>query len=116
LRATFTWIPPERHKRSDFLAAARYEEVYVAVEGGVILGVLAFYRPDNFIHSLYVDARGRGVGKALVDHVERLAEGPLSLKVQVPNRRAQAFYLREGFRFAGEGQDPGGVRWIRMVR
>lgn len=117
LRETFTWLSPERHRRDDFLRAAREEEVYVAVEDGTILGIAGFYRPQNFLHSLYVDARGRGVGKALLDHVQAAADGPLSLKVQSPNRRAQAFYRREGFQCVEHGRDLGSdVGWMRLVR
>ena len=117
LRDTFTWQPPERHHPEDFLRAARDEEVWVAVEEGKILGIAAVYRPQNFLHSLYVAARGRGIGKALLDRVSAEADGPLSLKVQAPNRRAQAFYAREGFHFVERGQDPGSdVAWIRLVR
>lgn len=117
LRQTFTWLPPDRHRREDFLRAAAEEEVYVAVEAGRIQGIAAFFRPQNFLHSLYVDERGRGVGKALLDHVAGLAGGPLSLKVQAPNRRAQAFYRREGFLCTEQGRDPGSdVGWLRFVR
>jgi len=117
LKETFTWLPPEGHKAADFLAYALYEETYVAVDAGRILGLLAFYRPDNFVHSLYVDDRGRGIGKALLDHVQATADGPLSLKVQVANVRARAFYAREGFRVVEEGRDPDpGVPWLRVMR
>lgn len=117
LAETFTWLPPERHKRDDFLRAAKEEEVYVAIEGGRIIGLAAFFRPQNFLHSLYVDDRKRGVGKALLDHVSALTDGPLSLKVQAPNVRAQAFYRREGFVCTEHGRDPGSeVAWLRLVR
>jgi GNAT superfamily N-acetyltransferase len=117
LRETFTWLPAERHRREDFLRAARDEEIYVAVEGGRVIGLAAFFRPQNFLHSLYVEVRGGGVGKALLDHVRALADGPLSLKVQAPNLRAQAFYRREGFRCIEHGRDPGSdVDWLRLVR
>jgi GNAT superfamily N-acetyltransferase len=117
LSETFTWMPAERHHRDDFLRAAREEEIYVAVEDGRILGLAGFYRPQTFLHSLYVDARGRGVGKALLDHVLGVADGPLSLKVQAPNRRAQAFYRREGFYCTEHGRDPGSdIAWQRFVR
>jgi GNAT superfamily N-acetyltransferase len=117
LSETFTWLPAERHRRDDFLRAAGEEEVYVAVDGERIVGLAAFYRPQNFLHSLYVDARGAGVGKALLDHVIACADGPVSLKVQAPNRRAQAFYRREGFLCAEHGRDPGSdIGWLRLVR
>jgi GNAT superfamily N-acetyltransferase len=117
LSETFTWLPPERHHRDDFLRAAREEEIYIAVEDGRILGLAGFFRPQSFLHSLYVDARGRGVGKALLDHVLSVAEGPVSLKVQAPNRRAQAFYRREGFHCTEQGHDPGSdIAWQRFVR
>ena len=114
---TFTWLPPERHHRDDFLRAAREEEVYVAVDGARLLGIAGFFRPQNFLHSLYVDVRRRGVGKALLDHVAHEADGPLSLKVQAPNLRAHAFYRREGFLCTEHGRDPGSdVAWLRLVR
>jgi ribosomal protein S18 acetylase RimI-like enzyme len=114
---TFTWIAPDRHDRQEFVRSARDEEVYVAVEGGRIVGLAGFYRPMRFIHSLYVETRGRGVGKALLDHLVAGASGPISLKVQEQNRRAQAFYAREGFVATERGRDPGSdVTWIRLVR
>ncbi|HEV2532707.1 GNAT family N-acetyltransferase [Phenylobacterium sp.] len=117
LRDTFTWQPPERHHREDFLRAARDEEIYVAVEGEEILGLAAFFRPQNFLHSLYVGPRGKGVGKALLDRICAEASGPVSLKVQAPNRRAQRFYAREGFSCVERGRDPGSeVAWLRLVR
>jgi GNAT superfamily N-acetyltransferase len=115
LRDTFTWVPPERHREADFLRAAAEEEVYVAIEGGRIIGLAALFAPQNFLHSLYVAERGRGVGKALLDHVARTVDGPISLKCQTANRRAQAFYRREGFRCIEAGEDRG-VPWLRFVR
>ena len=117
LRETFVWTSPERHRREDFLSAAREEEIYVAVQDGVILGLAGFFRPQNFLHSLYVDDRGHGIGKALLDYVTAAADGPVSLKVQAPNRRAQAFYRREGFFCTEHGRDPGSdIAWLRLVR
>ena len=117
LAETFTWLPPDRHQREDFLRAAKEEEIYVAVEKARVLGLAAFFRPQNFLHSLYVDDRGAGIGKALLDHVAAQADGPLSLKVQAPNLRAQAFYRREGFLCTEHGRDPGSdVAWLRLVR
>ena len=47
----------------------------------------------------------------------RQADGPLALKVQAPNLRAQAFYRREGFLCTEAGSDPGSdIAWLRLVR
>lgn len=82
-----------------------------------IVGVAGFFRPDNFLHSLYVAQRGGGVGKALLDHVVACADGPVSLKCQALNLRAQAFYEREGFKAVEHGRDPpSGPPWVRMLR
>ncbi|WP_309645014.1 GNAT family N-acetyltransferase [Phenylobacterium sp.] len=117
LRETFTWAPPSGRAAADFRAAATLEEVYVARDDERLLGFASLYRPDSFLHSLYVLARGRGVGKALLDHVTQVADGRLTLKCEIPNTRAQAFYLREGFRVVEEGCDPGmAVGWRRMSR
>jgi GNAT superfamily N-acetyltransferase len=117
LTDTFTWLAPERHDRREFMRSVRDEEIYVALQDGRIIGVAGFYRPLNFIHSLYVEPRGRGVGKALLDHLCACARGPVSLKVQAANRRAQAFYAREGFVATETGRDPGSdIVWIRLVK
>lgn len=115
LRDTFTWIPPERHSEGDFLRAARDEEIFVALEDDRIVGTAALYRPQAFLHSLYVIERGRGIGKALLAYVSAAAGGALQLKCQAANARAQAFYAREGFRCTETGED-GGVAWMRFVR
>lgn len=82
-----------------------------------IVGVAGFFRPDSFLHSLYVAQRGAGVGKALLDHVVATADGPVSLKCQALNLRAQAFYEREGFTVVEHGRDPpSGPPWVRMLR
>jgi ribosomal protein S18 acetylase RimI-like enzyme len=117
LRATFTWTDPRSHRASDFAAAARQEEVYAAFEDGRLVGIAAFHRRAGFLHSLYVEPRGRGVGKALLDHVCAAAGGPVALKVQELNLRARAFYRREGFRLEERGCDPPpGVAWLRLRR
>ena len=55
-------------------------------------------------------------GQALLNHVRSVADGPVALKVQAPNLKAQAFYAREGFIETERGQDPGSdVAWIRLV-
>ncbi len=115
LSDTFTWLPSDRHSEADFLNAARDEEIYVALEAGQMVGVASLYRPQVFLHSLYVTERGRGIGKTLLHHVLATTGGKLSLKCQAANAGAQAFYVREGFRCIEAGED-GGVAWLRFVR
>ncbi len=85
-------------------------EVTVATEGpdGRVLGFIA--RQDADIQALYVasDARGRGVGKALLDHLKK-RHARLLLWTFQANEPARRFYLREGFREGvftdGQGND-----------
>lgn len=116
VRETFTWLPTEG-AADLFLAEAVEEEVYVAEIEGRIVGLASFYRPDNFLHSLYVDeaARGQGVGSALLAHVRSIADGRISLKVQKLNTGAIAFYRRHGME-TGEHGDPTapGGGWFKM--
>ena len=119
VRATFTWIdvgdPGE-----DFRQAALEEEVHVAEVEGVLAGLAAFYRPECFLHSIYIDApfQGRGVGRALMRQVEAGSPEPITLKVQVLNFKARRFYARDGFGLVEEGGDPlpGNNRWLRLDR
>src|SRR5262249_10262137 len=77
--ATFTWRPKGWFKAADFLDHARNEEVYIAESHGAMLGLMSFFRPSNFIHSLYiaVSAQGFGIGTALIEAAEKIADGPL---------------------------------------
>ncbi|WP_244642466.1 GNAT family N-acetyltransferase [Phyllobacterium sp. 628] len=73
-------------------------EVFVADNDDTVAGMVAL-APDNMVNALYVheNQRGRGVGKALLDHAKAKATGPVELWTFVANSGAQAFYQREGF-------------------
>jgi GNAT superfamily N-acetyltransferase len=118
VRATFTWFSDLGGQRAKFMREAEVEEVYVAVDADRLLGLAAFYRPDNFLHSLYVDDsdHGAGVGSALLAHIEAIADGPISLKVQTRNLPARAFYERKGLIAVEEGAESEDSRWVRMAR
>ena len=79
--------------------------VLVADEDGAILGYLSLDEADAYIRALYLApaARGRGIGKALMDAAKARSPDGLSLGVFEPNR-ARAFYAREGFREVPEGR------------
>ncbi len=117
--AAFTWRPEDHFKAADFLRFAEEEKVWLAFLGEAPVGVLSLFRPENFIHCLYVDpdAQGLGVGRALVARVRREVGAPLTLKLDLPNRRAIAFYEATGWeRMTGlddQGVDDAGITWAR---
>jgi GNAT superfamily N-acetyltransferase len=63
-------------------------------------GFIAIDMGDRLVTALYLapEARGQGVGKALVDYAKALLSDHVSLWTFLANARARAFYAREGFR------------------
>lgn len=61
---------------------------------------------ENYIAGVFVDAKHRslGIGKQLLAYVKQTHTG-LSLGVYQKNKRAVAFYLREGFSILSEQPD-----------
>ena len=118
-RAAFTWRSGTHFRAEDFAMYALDEEVWLALMGGALVGILSIFRPENFVHCLYVDpdAQRLGIGRALVEHVRRAAGAPLTLKLDVPNRQAIAFYEATGWeRMTGlddQGVDDFGIKWAR---
>jgi len=115
----FTWRPQGHFQAEDFRKFAQDEEVWLALMGDALVGILAIYRPENFIHCLYVDpgAQRLGIGRALVDHIRHIVGEPLTLKLDLPNRSAIAFYEATGWeRMTGlddQGADDAGIKWAR---
>ena len=71
-------------------------------------GLLGFVGlQGDYIAGIFVrrEARSRGVGRQLLDHV-KVGHPRLSLRVYEKNQRAAAFYRREGFRLLETGVDP----------
>jgi putative acetyltransferase len=93
-----------RHFRD---VVARENQVWLALSGARLLGLLALH--DGFIAQLYVDppAQRRGVGSALIAHAHALSPRGLSLFTHQRNLRARRFYERHGFRPAAFGVSPG---------
>jgi GNAT superfamily N-acetyltransferase len=97
------WMPRvhPREEVAEFYRDTVFErfQVFVAENDNHLAGMVAL-SPDNTVSALYVhqDDRGKGVGKALLDHAKHEADGPVELWTFVANRDAQAFYEREGFK------------------
>jgi putative acetyltransferase len=68
---------------------------------------------DQFaVHPL---AYGRGIAHELMEEAKRRSPGFLQLDVNADNKRALAFYERQGFRSIGEGTNPNsGARTVAM--
>src|SRR5262245_26830832 len=97
-----------RHTAADDLGffrnvLARESDVWLAVDGGAPLGLLALR--GDFIEQLYVEPKmqGTGVGLALLEHAAAQSPAGLSLFTHQSNRRARAFYERFGFRVVAFG-------------
>ncbi len=104
---------------ADFKSEIEGELTLVAVLDGQITGYISIWKPDWFIHQLYVDttAHRRGIGKALISYLERLAAPHrISLKCQIANTGANGFYKALGFSPAHEdGVDEFG-KWERLEK
>jgi GNAT superfamily N-acetyltransferase len=80
--------------------------VWVAEEADRVVGYLTLAE-DGFLPALYLapGARGRGLGKALLDQAKALSPGGLELTVFETNHDALRFYAREGFVSVPGGRD-----------
>ena len=79
-------------------------EVYVWEDTGGIQGFVGLN--GDYIEGIFVkgSCRSAGVGRKLMDHCKE-TRSSLRLNVYEKNRRALAFYLREGFQITAEGVD-----------
>ncbi len=75
------------------------EEVYLAEADRQAVGFVSVWRPENFIHHLYVlpEYKNRGIGIALINNCIKMYGVPLSLKCAVANSKAQKFYRQNGW-------------------
>src|SRR4029078_2518745 len=117
--AAFTWRAPVYFTAADFTRFAGEEEVWLALMGEAVVGILSLFPAENFIHCLYVDpdAQGLGVGRSLVAHLRRQTGRAMTLKLDTPNRAAIGFYEATGWRrLTGPedfGDDEFGISWAR---
>lgn len=99
------------------LASETAEEAqFVAVgEDGTVVGFVSLYEPQAFVHHLYVEPalRGRGIGKALLEHAVAAVGGRATLKCQIGNERAMTFYRRLGWIEVTAGTGEFGA-WVAM--
>ena len=81
--------------------------LYTADQDGVLTGLLALIPGESRIDQIFVTsaAKGTGVGLAMLDFAKGLMPGGIVLTTHETNRRARAFYERQGFRLASSEYD-----------
>ncbi|MGZ5038327.1 MAG: GNAT family N-acetyltransferase [Usitatibacter sp.] len=106
------WLPGAEKGKSDFDRDTMGEEVVVSVgEDGAIDGFVSVWRPQRFIHHLYVrpEARRRGVAGALLGALAGTLPFPWRLKCVRANRVAMEFYAKRGWREVAQGSGVNGA-------
>lgn len=98
-RKTFYWNDPELMHLEDFDRDTEEEAVFVAVSKQTIIGFISLYKPDNFIHCLFIDelSKGHGAGHLLLEKAKEQLNRPLKLKCLSRNSPALVFYEKEGW-------------------
>ena len=93
----------------EMLNLVQGERVCIAQLKGNVAGFVSVWQPDRFIHHLYVlpTYQNLGVGSTLLQFCEQEYGAGLSLKCEVANKQALAFYHRKGWvaRETGVGTD-----------
>lgn len=109
----FYWLEPLYRTAEAMLGTFNEEQVFVAVRDGQMVGFVSLYRADAFVHSLFVETPGQGVGPALLMRAIAEVGGQVSLKCADDNRAARRFYDRLGFVEIDRGEDAG-HSWTRL--
>ena len=95
----------ELHLRDECAGGAVYR---LAKDDQGLAGFLLIHPDSGYIEHICVAAgrKGAGLGRALMAEARRISPAGLDLSVGAANRRAIAFYEREGFHRSGEGVSP----------
>lgn len=117
-REAWPWLASDAWQLEDFDAATLDEQIWVAEQDGHRVGFASVWTNDNFLHNLFVDPRyqGQGVGKALLEQVQKTFTSTGALKCLVKNERAVAFYQRHGWHIEASGRSPDGDYFLMHYR
>lgn len=100
------WLPDSARQQTDFAAVTAGEEIRVYCgESNVVQGFISIWKPESFVHHLYVapQFQGQGVGTALLASLADWLALPWTLKCVDANAVALAFYLARGWKVVGSG-------------
>ena len=114
----FPWIDASTFKLLDFDEAIQGEILLVALNHNMPIGFIAWWPPDNFVHSLFIDPSfiGRGVGKLLLQACLEQIGRPASLKCLKANKKALGFYHSQGWEISTEGESPDGPFYLLTIK
>lgn len=116
-KLAFPWVDSQSLKLEDFDSAIQEEEVLVALKDQVPIGFIAWWLPDNFIHSLFIDPDfvGLGIGKSLLEVCLERTGRPATLKCLQANKNALQFYASQGWEIISDGESPDGDFYLLGV-
>lgn len=108
---TFNWMDTSAYQLADFVKDTQGERIWVAEDNQKVLGFIAVWPADYFVHHLYVDrsAHRQGVGKRLINAVSQHYRHAIGLKCLCNNQNAIQFYQSQGFRELSRGEDKSGA-------
>jgi len=113
----FPWVDPDSFHLHDFDAVTKEETLLVAMSQNVPVGFIAWWPPDSFIHSLYVnpDFTGKGIGKMLLKAALEKMAAAASLKCLKKNHRALNFYYSQGWIVVSDGKSEDGEYFLLTI-
>ncbi|MEZ5503458.1 MAG: GNAT family N-acetyltransferase [Halioglobus sp.] len=103
-------FPKHTYSIDEFLAVVEGEEILVARIGDEVVGFVSIWKPDNFLHHLFVSPKyqRKGVGKALISESVSRFGLPMFLKCIKENIEACRFYEQFGWQLKEEAIGPEG--------
>lgn len=116
-RQGFHWTETARFQLADFDQSTEGEWILVAEIGGRVVGFSAVWKPENFIHSLFLhpDFQGQGIGSALLTECLARMERPATLKCSAANEGALRFYEQRGWFKESEGKADDGPYFLMKL-
>lgn len=110
-RRTFTEQDLSEFELDDFDKQTQGEYILAALVNNIPVGFISIWRPNNFIHHLYVDVKhqGKNLGTELLKAAILKTSFPITLKCLTSNIKAIEFYKKKGFVEKSRGNSSNGT-------